>query len=233
MPSPGEAKRLRILLAEDDEMLGEGLRVGLAQEGHAVDWVRDAEMAAGALANEPFDLMLLDLGLPDRSGLEVLRELRGRGNDMPVLILTARDTVGDRVQGLDSGADDYLVKPFDLDELSARVRALLRRSQGRAEPLLVHGDLVVDPAARSVERAGRSIELRPYEFAVLRLLLENTGRVVTRARLDQSLYGWNKDVDSNTIEVHIHYLRKKLGVDLIRTVRGVGYVIDKLPKTPA
>ncbi len=224
---------MRILLAEDDEMLGSGLRVGLTQEGYAVDWVSDATLATGALCNEPFDLMVLDIGLPDRSGLDVLRELRGRGNDMPVLILTARDTVSDRVQGLDSGADDYLVKPFDLDELAARIRALLRRSQGRGEPCLVHGELVLDPAARSVELEGRAVDLRPYEFSVLRLLLENTGRVVTRARLDQSLYGWNKDVDSNTIEVHIHYLRKKLGSELIRTVRGVGYVIDKAESAKA
>lgn len=218
---------MRILLVEDDALLGDGIRVGLGQEGYTVDWVRDGRAAEEALRAEDFDLAVLDWNLPQRSGLDVLRGLRGRGDALPVLLLTARDTLDDRVRGLDSGADDYLVKPFDLEELGARVRALLRRSKGRAEPTLTHGALVLDPAARTVTLNGAPVELSATEFSLLALLLETRGRVHSRARLEQALYGWTRDVDSNAIEVHIHHLRRKLGSELIRTVRGVGYVIDK------
>lgn len=218
---------MRILLVEDDSLLGDGLRVGLAQEGYSVDWVKDGRAAQLALEAEPYALVVLDLGLPRISGLELLQWLRRGGNDLPVLILTARDAVADRVQGLDSGADDYLVKPFDLDELAARIRALLRRRGGRASPLLQHGDLVLDPAAHTVTRAGKAVDISPREFALLQELLQNAGRVLSREQLEHSLYGWNEEVESNAVEVHVHHLRKKLGADLIRTVRGVGYLVAK------
>lgn len=218
---------MRILLVEDDPLLGDGIRTALTQEGYAVDWVSDGQAASTALTVEPFDLMVLDLGLPRRSGLEVLAELRARKDTLPVLILTARDTVDDRVRGLDTGADDYLVKPFDLDELFARIRALLRRGGGRGTPTLQHGQVVLDPAGHTVTLAGQPVELSRGEFSVLQLLMENQGKVMSRGRLEQSLYGWNKEVDSNTVEVHISHLRKKLDGSLIRTVRGVGYVIDR------
>ena len=218
---------MRILLVEDDALLGEGIRAGLRQDGYTVDWVRDGETAGRAAATERFDLIVLDLGLPGVDGLSVLRRLRTGGNVTPVLILTARDTVADRVKGLDVGADDYLVKPFDLDELSARARALIRRSMGRATPLLEHGSLTLDPASHSVTYAGTPIELPPREFAVLRILMENAARVVSKARLQETLYGWDQDVESNAVEVHIHHLRKKLSADLIKTVRGVGYTLSR------
>jgi len=218
---------MRLLLVEDDTLLGEGIRAGLAQAGFAVDWVKDGEQARAALESEPYALMVLDLGLPRLSGEEVLRRLRGKNSSLPVLILTARDTVADRVKGLDAGADDYLVKPFDLDELTARLRALLRRSGGRAAPLITHGALSVDPAAHAVALDGQPVELSPKEFAVLLHLLENAGRVRSREQLEQSLYAWGEEVESNAVEVHIHHLRKKLGSELIRTLRGVGYMIDK------
>ncbi len=218
---------MRLLLVEDDELLGNGLQVGLRQNGYAVDWVKDGRSAELFLAAGTYDLMILDLGLPARSGLEVLRTQRRGGSALPVLILTARDTVEDKVSGLDSGADDYLVKPFDLDELAARIRALLRRRSGRGEPVIRHRDLVLDPASHAVMRAGRPVDLSPREFAVLRQLLENRGRVLSRARLEQGLYSWADEIDSNAVEVHIHHLRRKLWPELIRTIRGVGYVIDK------
>ncbi len=218
---------MRLLLVEDDSLLGEGIRAGLAQAGFAVDWVKDGEQARAALESEPYALMVLDLGLPRLSGEEVLRRLRGKSSSLPVLILTARDTVADRVKGLDAGADDYLVKPFDLDELTARLRALLRRSGGRAAPVIRHGKLEVDPAAHTAALDGRPVDLSPKEFAVLLHLLENAGRVRSREQLEQSLYGWGEEVESNAVEVHIHHLRKKLGSELIRTLRGVGYMIDK------
>lgn len=218
---------MRILLVEDDPELGDGLTVGLRQAGFAVDWLRDGHAADLALRDESFDLVVLDLGLPRLSGMEVLKRARDRGQNLPILILTARDATGDKVSGLDAGADDYLVKPIDLDELSARIRALTRRSAGRAAPLLVHGDLTVDPAAHLVTLAEQAIELSSREFSLLQLLLENAGRVLTRSQLEQSLYGWRDEPDSNALEVHIHHLRKKLGSDLIRTLRGVGYTIPK------
>jgi two-component system response regulator QseB len=218
---------MRILLVEDDPELGDGLTIGLRQAGFAVDWLRDGHSADQALQTETFDFVVLDLGLPRLTGMEVLHRARGRGLNVPILILTARDATGDKVSGLDAGADDYLVKPIDLDELTARIRALTRRSAGRAAPLLVHGDLAVDPAAHLVTLAGQAVELSSREFSLLQMLLENAGRVLTRTQLEQSVYGWRDEPDSNALEVHIHHLRKKLGSDLIRTLRGVGYTIAK------
>lgn len=218
---------MRILLVEDDRLLGEAVEAGLRQNRLTVDWVRDGLAADHALLADAFDLVVLDLGLPRCSGLDLLRRLRDRGDAVPVLILTARDTVEDRVQGLDSGADDYLIKPFDLAELSARIRALLRRGSGRGSPILEHGAIRLDPAGHKVELNGAKVDLSPREFAVLRLLLENAGRVQSRERLEEALYGWNTDVESNTVEVYIHHLRKKFGSELIRTIRGVGYLVEK------
>ena len=218
---------MRILLVEDDLQLGDGLMVGLRQAGFAVNWVRDGHAADLALSTETFDLVVLDLGLPRLSGMEVLKRARDRGRTTPVLILTARDATGDKVSGLDAGADDYLVKPIDLDELTARIRALTRRSAGRAAPLLTRGNLALDPAAHSVTLAGQPVNLASREFSLLQMLLESAGRVLTRSQLEQSLYGWGDEPDSNALEVHIHHLRRKLGSELIRTLRGVGYTIPK------
>ncbi|MCX8086559.1 MAG: response regulator [Rhodocyclaceae bacterium] len=218
---------MRILLAEDDPQLGDGLMVGLRQAGYAVDWVKDGVAAELALQSEPYDLLVLDLGLPRKEGLAVLAALRARGQALPVLILTARDAVSDKVEGLDAGADDYLVKPVDLEELAARVRALLRRAAGRAAPLLSVGELVLDPAAHRVTLAGEPIELSAREFALLQTLMEHAGRVLTRAQLEASLYGWQEEPESNALEVHIHHLRKKLGAERIKTLRGVGYTMPK------
>jgi two-component system response regulator QseB len=216
---------MRILLVEDDRMLGAGLQVGLRQQGWAADWVRDGELAEEALRGEPYDLVLLDLGLPKKGGLEVLGGLRRRGSPVPVLILTAQDAVGDRVAGLDAGADDYLVKPFDLDELSARIRALHRRAGGRAEPKLGVGGLTLDPAGHDVRLDGAAVALSAREFALLQALLERPGRPLSRAQLEERLYGWGEEVESNAVEVHVHALRKKLGAHWIRTLRGVGYMV--------
>ncbi|SFD12513.1 two-component system, OmpR family, response regulator QseB [Pseudomonas citronellolis] len=222
--------KMRILLAEDDPLLGDGIRAGLGLEGDTVDWVTDGVAADQALATDEFDLLVLDLGLPRRDGMEVLRGLRKRGDMTPVLILTARDKVADRVAGLDAGADDYLSKPFDLDELLARVRALTRRHTGRAQPLLEHGELRLDPATHQVSLGGEPVELAPREYALLRLLLEQRGKVLSRTRLVEALYGWDGELESNAIEVHVHHLRRKLGNELIRTVRGIGYGIDRPAK---
>lgn len=218
---------MRLLLVEDDPHLGDGLTVGLRQSGFTVDWVKDGLAAEHAVASENFDLLVLDLGLPRLSGTDLLQRLRTRGQEMPVLILTARDAVSDKIAGLDGGADDYLVKPVDLDELAARIRALVRRAAGRASPLLRHGSLVLDPAARTASLEGRPLELSSREFALLQTLLENAGRVLTRAQLESSLYGWQDEPESNVLEVHIHHLRRKLGADFIRTLRGVGYTVPK------
>lgn len=218
---------MRLLLVEDDKMLGNAIQAGLRQAGYAADWVQDGEAADFALRTGEYEIVVLDLGLPKKPGLEVLKALRQRGSTVPVLILTARDTVDDRVRGLDSGADDYLVKPFDLDELYARLRALTRRQSGRSTPSVQHGELELDPASHTVRQRGQVVDISPREFSVLQTLLESAGRVVSRARLEESLYAWNEEVESNAIEVHIHHLRKKLGSDLIRTIRGVGYIIDK------
>lgn len=221
---------MRILLVEDDRLLGDGVKAGLSGAGFAVDWVRDGEAALAALAAESFTAIVLDLGLPRRDGLSVLSALRGAGNPVPVLVLTARDQVVDKVRCLDLGADDYVVKPFDLDELAARLRALVRRSQGRADASLRHGDLVLDPAARSASLKGVPVALTGREFDLLRMLLDAAGRVLTRRMLDEQLYVWGEAVGSNALEVHIHHLRRKLGSELIRTVRGVGYMVDEAPK---
>jgi len=220
---------MRLLLVEDDAMIGEAVRAGLRQEGFTVDWVRAAEAGDAALKAEAYALLLLDLGLPRKSGLDWLGELRRRGERLPVLILTARDAVADRVSGLDSGADDYLVKPFDLDELSARVRALLRRQSGRAEPMLRHGELTLNPATHEATYKGEAIALSAREFALLAALLERPGAILSRAQLEQRLYGWGEEVESNAVEVHIHNLRKKLGAGFIRNVRGLGYSVPKTP----
>jgi len=218
---------MRLLLVEYDAMIGEAVRTGLRQDGFTVDWVRDAESGDTALKAEEYSLLLLDLGLPRRSGLQWLRALRQQRSRVPVLILTARDSVADRVAGLDAGADDYLVKPFDLDELAARVRALLRRQTGRAEPELHYGKLTLDPAARAATLDGMPVALSAREFALLAALLERPGSILSRAQLEQRLYGWGEEVESNAVEVHIHHLRKKLGSDMIRNVRGVGYTLSK------
>ncbi len=222
---------MRLLLVEDDAMIGASVQDGLRQDGFAVDWVRDGNAAELALANERYDLVLLDLGLPGKSGLDVLAALRKRGSVVPVLILTARDAVGDRVKGLDSGADDYLVKPFDLDELAARVRALLRRQAGRAEPVIRHGELALNPATHEATLRGAALTLTAREFALLEALLERPGAILSKAQLEERLYGWNEEVESNTVEVYVHSLRKKLGADFIRNVRGVGYMIPKAARS--
>ena len=217
---------MRVLLVEDDRLLGDGIHAGLSQDGYAVDWVQDGRSAEHALRAENYQLAVLDLGLPDIDGLELLKGQRARGMSVPVLILTARDTVQDRVAGLDSGADDYRVKPFDLDELLARLRALQRRSGGNALPLLLHGDLRLDPASHEVYKDGVRVDLSSREFALLHQLLSQRGRVQSRRHIEETLYSWDNEIESNTVEVHIHHLRRKLGKSLIRTIRGVGYVID-------
>jgi two-component system response regulator QseB len=216
---------MRLLLVEDDIMIGESVRKGLRQDGFVVDWVRDGQAAEIAVGQEPYDLVLLDLGLPRKSGLEVLKSMRRAGNRVPVLILTARDAVADRVAGLDAGADDYLIKPFDLEELGARIRALLRRQSGRVQSLIQLGALTLDPATHEVRRNDQPISLSAREFALLQIFLDRPGAVFSRAQLEEKLYGWNEEVESNTVEVYIHALRKKLGTDLIKNVRGVGYMV--------
>lgn len=219
---------MRLLLVEDDPMIGTSVHHGLSQVGHAVDWVRDGVAAELAAENDVYDVVLLDLGLPRKSGLEVLQHLRRQKKRTPVLILSARDSVGDRVRGLDAGADDYLVKPFDLDELSARIRAVARRHGGRAEPVLEQGSLVVKPASREVFLDGRPIPLSQREFALLQPLMEQPGIPLSRTELEERIYGWDEDIGSNAVEVHIHSLRRKLGSDWIRNVRGVGYMVPRL-----
>ncbi|HEY1492486.1 MAG TPA: response regulator [Steroidobacteraceae bacterium] len=214
---------MRLLLVEDDAMIGEAIRLGLKREGFTVDWVHDARAAEGVLRSEPFELVLLDLGLPGRDGLALLRAERARGLTLPVLVLTARDAVSDRVQGLDAGADDYLIKPFELSELAARIRALLRRRSGRPAPGSEHLGVTLDPAAHTVSREGAAVALSPREFTLLQLLMERPGTILSRAQLEERLYGWGEEVESNAVEVHIHGLRKKLGADFILNVRGVGY----------
>jgi len=217
---------MRVLLVEDDTLLGEGLHTGLKQDGYAVDWMQDGQMAETALNIEHFDILILDLGLPKQDGLQLLKKLRHKDNPIPVLILTARDSLDDRIKGLDVGADDYMVKPFDLEELNARMRALLRRSAGRSAPKLEHSNLTLDPAAHEVIFNGTTLDLPPKEFAVLQTLLENIGRVISKTKLQEALYSWEQDVASNALEVHVHHLRKKLGSHFIRTIRGVGYIIE-------
>jgi len=206
-------------------MIGESIRRGLRTDGFSIDWVQDGQTAERALKTESYPLLLLDLGLPGKSGLAVLSALRRRGDSTPVLILTARDAVADRVQGLDAGADDYLVKPFDLDELAARIRALLRRQAGRSQPLLISGALTLNPVTHEVTHRGQPLILPAKEFALLQLLMERPGAVLSRTQLEERLYGWNENVASNAVEVHIHHLRKKLGTKMIQNVRGLGYMV--------
>lgn len=216
---------MRVLVIEDDALLGDAIQAGLKLAGYAVDWMKDGASADQALGTEPYAAAVLDLGLPRMSGLEVLRRLRGRNSAIPVLILTARDTVEDRITGLDAGADDYLVKPFDMGELAARLRALIRRASGKASPALRVGDVELDPAAHRVCYRDRTIELPAREFAVLHALMLNAGRVLSRAQIEEQLYAWGEEVESNAVEVYIHHLRRKFSADLIETIRGVGYLI--------
>lgn len=226
---------MRLLLVEDDRMIGDSLRAALRLEGHAVDWVRDVAAAQATLASERFDLVLLDLGLPTSAaagapaqagaGLDVLRALRAHLDATPVIVLTARDAPGDKVAGLDAGADDYLVKPFDLDELAARMRAVQRRHEGRAQPALVFGGVTLDPATHRVSQGGVPVLLSAREFAVLEALMQRPGALLSRAQIEDRLYGWGEEIESNAVSVYIHQLRRKLGPDFIRNVRGVGYFV--------
>lgn len=218
---------MRILVAEDDPLLGDALQSGMKQRGFEADWVRDGVAAELALSAEAYAAVVLDLGLPRLDGLRVLARTRTRGNRVPVLVLTARDAVDDRVKGLDAGADDYVVKPVDLDELAARLRALVRRSRGEPSPVLAIADLMIDPAARTVHYRGAAVELQAKEFNLLHEFALNSGRVLSREQIQQRLYAWGEEVESNTVDVHIHHLRRKLAPEVIRTVRGVGYVMPK------
>lgn len=218
---------MRILLVEDDSLLGDALQIGLRQRGFDADWVKDGVAAELALRTGTFVAVVLDLGLPRRDGVELLRRERGRGSKLPVLILTARDAVEDRVRGFDTGADDYVIKPVDLDELAARLRALVRRSHGEAAPVLEIGGVRLDPAAHTVEYRGNPVELKAKEFNLLQELLLNAGRVLSRQQIEERLYAWGEEVESNAVEVHIHHLRRKLAPGLIRTVRGVGYMLPR------
>ena len=218
---------MRILLVEDDALLGDALQAGLKQAGHAVDWARDGVSAETALATGEYAAVVLDLGLPRMSGLEVLRKLRAKKLALPVLILTARDTVEDRIKGLDAGADDYLVKPCDLGELNARLRALLRRAGGQPVPVLAASGITLDPATHAVAYRGKPVELAAKEYALLLALMQQPGRALSRAQLEQHLYAWGDEIGSNAVEVYIHHLRRKLDAEAIRTLRGIGYVIAK------
>jgi two-component system OmpR family response regulator/two-component system response regulator QseB len=216
---------MRVLLVEDDRMIGESIRTALRQDGSAVDWVRDGRSAESTLGTEQFDLVLLDLGLPQQDGIEILRAMRSRHDQTPVIVLTARDALPDRVAGLDAGADDYLVKPFELEELAARIRAVTRRKSGRAEPAIEVGEVRLDPSMRQVTRNGEPVVLSAREYAVLEALMMRPGAILSRAQLEDRLYGWGDAIESNAVSVYIHQLRRKLGADFIRNVRGVGYYV--------
>ena len=218
---------MRLLLVEDDAMIGEAVLQVLRAEHYAVDWVRDGAMADAALKSEHYDLVLLDLGLPQRDGLDVLRALRQRRATVPVLVATARDGVADRIAGLDAGADDYVLKPYDIDELLARIRALLRRSAGRGEPVFEHKGVSLNPATREATLHGQPVSLSAREWAVLEALIARPGAVLSRAQLEEKLFSWKDDISSNAVEVYVHGVRKKLGNDFIQTVRGLGYVVPK------
>ncbi|WP_029524649.1 response regulator [Polaromonas glacialis] len=218
---------MRILLAEDDGLLGDGLRAGLRQLGFQVDWVRDGEAAERELRAQPYEAAVLDLGLPRKDGLDVLAAIRRAGIKTPVLVLTARDAVPDRIRGLDLGADDYVVKPVDLHELAARLRALVRRAHGQPQECLSAQDVELDPASRTVRKAGEPVALSTREFDLLQAFMLGADRVLSREQLEQQLYSWGQEVESNAIEVHIHNLRRKLGPALIHTVRGVGYMLQQ------
>lgn len=224
---PRYAFAMRLLLVEDDPMIGEAVRDLLRAEGYAVDWANDGDMADAALATQAYDLVLLDLGLPRRDGLAVLRDLRSRKDRTPVLIATARDGVAQRVRGLDAGADDYVLKPYDLEELLARIRALLRRAAGRAEPVYEHQGISVTPATREVLVQGRPVSLSAREWAVLEALIARPGTVLSRQQLEDKLYGWGGEISSNAVEVYVHGLRKKLGAHLVLNVRGLGYMVPR------
>jgi two-component system, OmpR family, response regulator QseB len=219
---------MRVLIIEDDPMIGGAVERGLRAAGCAVDWVRDGHAAELALANAVHDVALLDLGLPRKDGLDLLRSLRRSGSEIPVLIMTARDAVTDRIAGLDCGADDYLVKPFNLDELLARVRAVIRRRAGRASPEVTYGALTLNPVTRRVVFRGQAVDLSAHEFAVLEALMQEPGAVVSREKLEEALYGWGEEIGSNTVEVYLHHLRRKLVSDLIKNVRGVGYRVAEI-----
>jgi two-component system, OmpR family, response regulator QseB len=220
---------MRLLLIEDDEMIGAAVRRGLREEGFTVDWMRDGASAERACGESQYEAAILDLGLPSKDGLDVLASIRRTGSVLPVIVLTARDSVSDRIRGLDGGADDYLGKPFDLNELAARVRALIRRRTGRAEPLIEHGGLVLDPARREARFRGAPLALSPREFAIMEILLARPGIVFSRGQIEDKLYGWGEEIGSNTIDVYVHMLRRKLGQDFIRNVRGVGYTVPETP----
>lgn len=219
---------MRVLVVEDDPMIGESMQRGLKKSGFAVDWVQDGKSAEHALGNGVYDMMILDLGLPRKDGLELLSQMRERGNDLPVLIVTARDAVDDKVAGLNSGADDYLVKPFDFNELNARVNAIMRRRSGSGNPQIIYGALTLDPIAHQVTLHGDIVGLSAKEFALLRALMAKPGSVLSRAELEEALYGWEEEIGSNAVEVHIHNLRNKLGTHVILNVRGAGYRVSML-----
>jgi two-component system, OmpR family, response regulator len=221
---------MRILIVEDDLLLGDGLQAGLKHLGIAADWVRDGVAARTALGTEEYAAVVLDLGLPRLGGMDLLKQLRSARNPVPVLILTARDAKRDKLAGFETGADDYVVKPVDMEELAARVRALVRRGAGRATPGVACGDVEFDPAARRVWLKGEPVELSPRELAIVETLMENAGRVISRAQLEAALYGWGEGAESNTVEVHIHHLRRKLGTEFIKTLRGIGYMVEKAPR---
>jgi two-component system, OmpR family, response regulator len=218
---------MRVLLVEDDQMIAEAVRTALEQDGYVVDCVHDGAAAAAAIESSAFDLVLLDLGLPKREGLEVLREARARADATPIIIITARDEIQSRVAGLDAGADDYVVKPFDLEELAARMRSVLRRRAGRGDPVIEHRGIRLNPVTHEVSRDGAAVALSAREYAVLEALLQRPGAVLSRAQLEDRLYGWDAEIESNAIEVYVHALRRKLGADSIRTLRGVGYCVPK------
>jgi two-component system, OmpR family, response regulator QseB len=221
---------VRLLLVEDDEMIAETVLESMRREGYAIDWARDGCDAELSLNNGVYDLVLLDLGLPKKDGITVLNGYRGCDGDAPVLILSARDAVSERIRALDAGADDYLIKPFDLDELAARAPALLRRRMGKKQPIYTHGPLALDPAAHEVTRDGEQVALIPREFTLLRVLIEEPARVFTKAELEERLYGWGEEVSSNAIEVHVYSLRRKIGAEQIITVRGVGYRLKRVQR---
>jgi len=221
--------KMRLLLVEDDSMIGAAAQEGLRREGHTVDWVRTGREAEAAVAGGDHDLVLLDLGLPGRDGLSILKAWRARGVGVPVVIVTARDAVTDRIAGLDAGADDYLVKPFDLDELSARVRAVLRRRSGRSDAVIRVRELEIDTTSKRVRWEGEDVALSAREYALLEALADRPGAYLTRAQLEERLYGWDEEIASNAVEVHIHALRRKLDPELIRNVRGLGYTLAEAP----
>ncbi len=218
---------MRVLLVEDDKIIGDGVSIGLDGEGYAIDWVEDIESAETALDTNDYGLAILDIGLSDGSGLDLLRKIRKQQKNFPIIMLTAYDDVSYKVKGLDSGADDYLIKPFKLDELKARLRALRRRNTGKATPMINVGNISINPASHEVLKDGVNINLGPKEFSILHVLLENAGKIISKKQLEDHLYSWDNEIESNTVEVHIHGLRKKLGKDFIETIKFVGYRVNK------